>query len=185
MNIISGFCATLLLLCQTVISNFDFEYDNQDEFVKGIVQCTQGFNAIIPPQQRVVVVISMAQAALESDWGKSRFAKLGNNFYGIIETNLEKPHVTALGDSNIHLKAYGRKCESVASYITLLNTHPLFEELREIRLKQFIAGEMDIEARVNALRTYAIDPFYAYKIKDTIAYLHKTYPTIFHLTTDA
>jgi len=185
MNIISGFCATLLLLCQTVISNFDFEYDNQDEFVTGIVECTQGFNAIIPPQQRVVAVISMAQAALESDWGKSRFAKLGNNFYGVIETNLEKPHITALGDPNIHLRSYGRKCESVADYITLLNAHPLFEELREIRLKQFIAGEMDLDARVNALRTYAIDPFYAYKIKDTIAYLHRTYPTLFHLTTPA
>ena len=67
MNIISGFCATLLLLCQTVVSNFDFRYDTQDEFVKGIVQCTQAFNAVVPPQQRVVVVISMTQPALESD----------------------------------------------------------------------------------------------------------------------
>ena len=66
MNIVSGFCATLLLLCQTVVSNFDFKYDTQDEFVKGIVNCTQAFNAVIPPQQRVVVVISMAQAALGS-----------------------------------------------------------------------------------------------------------------------
>jgi len=175
----------LLLLCQTVISNFDFEYDNQDEFVKGIIHCTQALNAVIPPQQRVVVVLSVAQAGLESDWGKSRFAKLGNNFYGIIETDLEKPHITALENSNIHLKVYGRKCESVASYIHLLNVNPLFEELRELRLKQFIAGEMDLEARINALRMYAIDPFYAYKIKDTIAYLHKTYPTLFHLTTPA
>ena len=185
MNIISGFCATLLVLCQTVVSNFDFEYDNQDEFVKGIINCTQAFNAVIPPQQRVVVVISMAQAALESNWGKSRFAELGNNFYGVVETNLEKPHITALGDPTIHLRSYGRKCESVADYITLLNQHALFEELREIRLKQFISGEMDINARVDALRTYAIDPFYAYKIKDTIAYLYRTYPTIFHLTTPA
>ena len=181
MDIISGFCATLLVLCQSVISNFDFKYDTQDEFVKGIVQWTQAFNAVIPPQQRVVVVISVAQAGLESDWGKSRFAELGNNFYGIIETDLEKPHVTALGNPNIHLKAYGRKCESVASYITVLNSHPLFEELRELRLKQFIGGEVDIDSRVNALRVYAIDPFYAYKVRDTVKYLYREYPSIFKI----
>ena len=185
MNIISGFCATLLLLCQTVISNFDFKYDNQDEFVKGIVECTQAFNAVIPPQQRVVVVLSVAQAGLESDWGQSRFAKLGNNFYGIIESDLEKPHITALGNPNIHLRVYGRKCESVAAYITLLNANPLFEEFREIRLKQFIAGEVNIEELASTLHAYAIDPFYVYKVKDTVAYLYKTYPNLFHLTTPA
>ena len=57
----------MLLLCQTVISNYDFKYDNQDEFVKGIIQCTQAFNTVIPPQQRVVVVLSVAQAGLESN----------------------------------------------------------------------------------------------------------------------
>ena len=35
MNIISGFCATLLLLCQTVISNFDFEYEDFDPDICG------------------------------------------------------------------------------------------------------------------------------------------------------
>jgi len=186
MNIISGFCATLLLLCQTVISNFDFEYGNQDEFVKGIVQCTQSFNAVIPPQQRVVVIISMAQAGLESDWGKSRFAQLGNNFYGIGESDPTEPHMRALHDINVRVKIYGRKCESVADYITMLNSSSFFKEYREIRLKQFIGGgEVDIDDLVDALRSYATDPFYVYKVKDTISYLYRTYPTIFHLTTGA
>ena len=179
MNIISGFCATLLLLCQSVISNFDFKYDTQEEFVKGIVQCTQAFNTVIPPQQRVVVVLSVAQAALESNWGKSRFAKLGNNFYGIIESDLERPHITALDNPNIHLKMYGRKCESVASYITLLNSSYLFEEFREIRLKQYIVGEVNINDLVETLRAYANDPFYTYKVRDTVKYLYREYPSIF------
>jgi len=117
MNIISGFCATLLLICQSVLNDLDFKYDNQDEFVTGIIQCTQSFNAVVPPQHRLVIVISVAQAALESDWGKSRFAQLGNNFYGIIETDLEKPHLTALGNPDIHLKVYDKKCYSVADYL--------------------------------------------------------------------
>jgi len=179
MNIISSFCATLLLLCQTVIGNFDFEYDNRDEFVEGIVQCTQSFNAVIPPQQRVVIVISMAQAALESDWGKSRFAQLGNNFYGIGESNPTEPHIKALNDPNVRVKIYGRKCESVADYITMLNTSSFFKEYREIRLKQFIGRDVDIDALVDTLHSYATDPFYVYKVKDTIKYIYREYPTIF------
>ena len=185
MNIISGFCATLLLLCQSVLNDLDFKYDNRDEFVTGIIQCTQSFNAVVPPQHRLVIVISVAQAALESNWGKSRFAQLGNNFYGIIETDLEKPHLTALGNPDIHLKVYDKKCYSVADYLALLNTSSLFKEYRDERAKAFVTGTVDLDPLIMSLHVFAVDPFYTYKIKDTVAYLHRTYPTIFHLTTPA
>ena len=185
MNIISGFCATLLLICQSVLNDLDFKYDNQDEFVTGIIQCTQSFNAVVPPQHRLVLVVSVAQAALESDWGKSSFAQLGNNFYGIIETNLEKPHITALGNPDIHLRVYDKKCYSVADYLSLLNTSSLFKEYRDERAKAFVTGTVDLDPLIMSLHVFAVDPFYTYKIKDTVAYLHRTYPTIFHLTTPA
>jgi flagellum-specific peptidoglycan hydrolase FlgJ len=185
MNIISGFCATLLLICQSVLNDLDFKYDSQDEFVTGIIQCTQSFNAVVPPQHRLVIVISVAQAALESNWGKSRFAQLGNNFYGIIETDLEKPHLTALGNPDIHLKVYDKKCYSVADYLALLNTSSLFKEYRDERAKAFVTGTVDLDPLIMSLHVFAVDPFYTYKIKDTVAYLHRTYPTIFHLTTPA
>jgi Bax protein len=185
MNIISGFCATLLLICQSVLNDLDFKYDSQDEFVTGIIQCTQSFNAVVPPQHRLVIVISVAQAALESNWGKSRFAQLGNNFYGIIETDLEKPHLTALENPDIHLKVYDKKCYSVADYLTLLNTSSLFKEYRDERAKAFVTGTVDLDPLIMSLHVFAVDPFYTYKIKDTVAYLHRTYPTIFHLTTPA
>ena len=185
MNIISGFCATLLLICQSVLNDLDFKYDSQDEFVTGIIQCTQSFNAVVPPQHRLVLVVSVAQAALESDWGKSRFAQLGNNFYGIIETDLEKPHLTALGNPDVHLKVYDKKCYSVADYLSLLNTSSLFKEYRDERAKAFVTGTVDLDPLIMSLHVFAVDPFYTYKIKDTVAYLHRTYPTIFHLTTPA
>ena len=50
-------------------------------------------NAFIPPPERVIVAISVAQAILESDWGRSRFAVEGNNYYGIIETDNTEPHI--------------------------------------------------------------------------------------------
>ena len=184
MNTLSSFCATLLMLCQPFINQYDFKYTNSKEFVNGIIQCTQSFNAVIPPQHRVVIIVSVAQAALESDWGKSRFAQLGNNFYGIVETDPTEPHIEALRSDTI-VKKYGRKCESIADYIGLLNANKHFIEYQEIRMKQYVTGVIDIDALVSTLHAYAQDPFYVYKIKDTIKYLYATYPTLFKRPTEA
>ena len=88
-------CATLFLLCNPIINGFDFSYDinPRDDFVKGIAECTIVNNAFIPPPERVIVAISVAQAILESDWGRSRFAKEANNFYGMIQTDITEPHI--------------------------------------------------------------------------------------------
>ena len=174
---IKSICATLLL-CSLFSYNFDFQYSNKDEFVRGITECTVHFNTAIPPQYRAIVVISVAQAALESNWGESRFARLGNNFYGMIQTDKTEPHIKAL-DSDILLKKYGRKCESVADYITLLNIGRDFVEYREIRDKETVTQEVDLEEIINSLHTFAIDKEYTKKIKKTVDYLLRNYPEIF------
>jgi beta-N-acetylglucosaminidase len=174
---IKSICATLLL-CSLSSYNFDFKYSNKDEFVKGITECTVHFNSAIPPQYRAVVVISVAQAILESNWGESRFAKLGNNFYGMIQTDKTEPHIKAL-DSDILLKRYGRKCESVADYITLLNIGTDFVEYRNVRNKETVLQEVDLDEIINTLHTFAIDKEYTNKIKKTVDYLLREYPEIF------
>ena len=174
---IKSICATLLL-CSLSSYNFDFKYSNKDEFVKGITECTVHFNSAIPPQYRAVVVISVAQAILESNWGESRFARLGNNFYGMIQTDKTEPHIKAL-DSDILLKKYGRKCESVADYITLLNIGRDFVEYRNVRDKETVTREVDLDEIINTLHTFAIDKEYTKKIKKTVDYLLREYPEIF------
>ena len=174
---IKSICATLLL-CSLSSYNFDFKYSNKDEFVRGITECTVHFNSAIPPQYRAVVVISVAQAILESNWGESRFAKLGNNFYGMIQTDKTEPHIKAL-DSDILLKRYGRKCESVADYITLLNIGRDFVEYRNVRDKETVTREIDLDEIINTLHTFAIDKEYTKKIKKTVDYLLREYPEIF------
>ena len=174
---IKSICATLLL-CSLSSYNFDFKYSNKDEFVKGITECTVHFNTAIPPQYRAIVVISVAQAILESKWGESRFAKLGNNFYGMIQTDKTEPHIKAL-DSDILLKRYGRKCESVADYITLLNIGRDFVEYRNVRDKETVTREVDLDEIINTLHTFAIDKEYTKKIKKTVNYLLREYPEIF------
>ena len=174
---IKSICATLLL-CSLSSYNFDFKYSNKDEFVRGITECTVHFNSAIPPQYRAVVVISVAQAILESNWGESRFARLGNNFYGMIQTDKTEPHIKAL-DSDILLKKYGRKCESVADYITLLNIGRDFVEYRNVRDKETVTQEVDLDEIINTLHTFAIDKEYTKKIKKTVDYLLREYPEIF------
>ena len=174
---IKSICATLLL-CSFFNYNFDFKYSNKDEFVRGITECTVHFNTAIPPQYRGIVVISVAQAILESNWGESRFAKLGNNFYGMIETDKTKPHIKAL-DSGIILRKYNRKCESVADYITLLNTGTQFTEYRKVRNKETVTQQVNLDEIINSLNTFALDKDYTKKIKKTVDYLLQEYSEIF------
>jgi uncharacterized FlgJ-related protein len=178
-------CLTLLLFCQTAFNNFDFEYSNKKEFVQGIADCTVLANTFIPPTERVIILISVAQAVLESDWGQSRFAKVGNNFYGMIEIDPTSRHLKALRNPNIMIRIYDKKCESVSDYINTLNTHPNFEEYQDLLIKQYISGNIDPIAIVKTLKSYAIDPHYVDKLLNTMGGLLKEYPNIFHLTTKA
>ena len=173
-------CATLLVICNPLLNGFDFNYDinPRDQFVQGVAECTVLNNAFIPPPERVVVVVSVAQAILESDWGRSRFAKEANNFYGIIETDATEPHIKSL-NSNIMLKMYGNKCESVADYIDLLNNSSAFKEYRDLRVKQYMSDDVNIFELIDTLENYAVDPEYTKKLLAVTLGLFEKYPQIF------
>ena len=173
-------CATLFILCNPLVNGFDFNYSMspQDQFVKGIAECTILNNAFVPPNERVVVAVSVAQAILESDWGRSRFARQGNNFYGIIQTDETEPHMKSL-NSNIMLKVYGNKCESVADYIDLLNTSSAFEEYRDLRIGQYMNDNVNVYDLIQTLENYAVDPKYTKKLLAVTLGLFEKYPQIF------
>jgi len=173
-------CATLLVICNPLLNGFDFNYDinPRDQFIQGIAECTVLNNAFIPPPERVVVVVSVAQAILESDWGRSRFAKEANNFYGIIQTDETEPHIKSL-NSNIMLKMYGNKCESVADYIDLLNNSSAFKEYRDLRVKQYMSDDVNIFELIETLENYAVDPKYTKKLLAVTLGLFEKYPQIF------
>ena len=175
-------CATLLVLCSPILNGYDFNYakDDRDHFVQGVAECTVTYNAFISPHERVVVVLSVAQARIESDWGTSRFAREANNFYGIIQTDKTEPHIKALG-SNILLKKYGRKCESVADYVELLNNSSFFEGYRNLRMQQVLIEEVDVFALIDTLDAYAKDPKYQAKLKDIVVSLLEDYPLLFKI----
>jgi Bax protein len=86
---------------------------------------------VLPPS------LVLAQAATESGWGTSRFAREGNNLFG------QRTYRTGNGivpanrpDGETHeVKRFGTLFESVRSYMLNLNTHAAYRELRELRAK--------------------------------------------------
>ena len=94
-------CATFLVLCQIHITDLQ---DHQTQFVNQITKCAIEYNSMVEAPNRLPVFLVIAQSAFESDWGRSRFAIEGNNYFGIreyTETNqvkFENGQLTILED---------------------------------------------------------------------------------------
>lgn len=88
--------------------------------------------------QRVDVVpadLALAQAALESAWGRSRFARQGNNFFGqwcFTEGCGLVPKRRAEGASH-EVQVFDSVTASVRTYMRNLNSHPAYKPMRRIR----------------------------------------------------
>ena len=82
---------------------------------------------------QVPVSLALAQAAIESGWGTSRFATLGNALFG---QWTENPDVRGLlpakrGENQFHrVRAFSKLIRSVWKYAHNLNTHPAYGEFR-------------------------------------------------------
>lgn len=77
----------------------------------------------------------IAQAAIESAWGQSRFAKQANNYFG------QHCHEQGCGlvpkkrakHRSFEVRSFDSKLSSIKSYIHNLNTHHTYQHLRQIR----------------------------------------------------
>ena len=112
---------------------------NNKDFVEKIFRCVEGLYADYqkyPLERQVPFDLIVAMAAYESAWGTSRFAKEGNNFFGIRTWDLDKiPHMKAKGrpDANWGVRKYRSMCSCIQDYIQILNNHPAYEEFRTAR----------------------------------------------------
>jgi Bax protein len=86
---------------------------------------------VLPPS------LVMAQAANESAWGTSRFAKLGNNYFGQWCFEHGCGLVPKQRDSNKahEVATFNSPQESLESYMQNLNSHPAYQLLRDIRIQ--------------------------------------------------
>ena len=101
----------------------------------------------------VPVSLIMAQGALESSWGSSRFALEGNNLFGIRTWN--KGGIVSAGldleeGKSLSFASYASLLDSVRAYILMLNRVPAYYELRKIREES-----MDSLLLANGLHQYS------------------------------
>ena len=113
--------------------------ENNEQFVTEIFRCVEGLysnHTKYPLKKQVPFDLIVAMAAYESAWGQSRFAKEGNNFFGIRTWDLENvPHMKAKQRPNASwgVRKYSSLCSCIQDYIQILNNHPAYEEFRNAR----------------------------------------------------
>ena len=123
----------------------EFTYTNDIQFVRAMHKCINFINFTLPKDQRVPYEMIIGQAALESAWGQSRFAKEANNLFGIRTWNKDTPHLLPQGVEKWPgwgVKAFASKCDSVHYYIDLLNNHNAYKEFRQLRQRMLDNNEM-------------------------------------------
>ena len=98
---------------------------------------------------------------LETNWGKSRFARNGNNLFGIRAVNNEE----FIYSANLKkVKKYLTFCSSVEDYIDLLSFGKPYKEFKEELIRQWMLDSVDIPKLINHLDNYAEDNQYKSKL---------------------
>lgn len=84
---------------------------------------------IVPPS------LAIAQAAIESGWGSSRFAREGNAVFGqwTFTPGAGMVPLRRDEDKSHEVKRFSGLLESVADYVMNLNRHPAYKEFRATR----------------------------------------------------
>ena len=116
----------------------EFTYTNETQFMISMHKCINYINFNTPKHLRVPYEMIIGQAALESGWGTSRFAKEANNLFGIRTWTKSQPHLLPQGIDKWPgwgVRVFASKCDSVKEYVRLLNEHPAYEEFRKLREK--------------------------------------------------
>lgn len=84
---------------------------------------TEDINKLVSRLKTHPVSIILAQAAIESGWGESRFFKKANNIFGMWSVNKNEPRIRALKTRNgkaIYLKKYASLSDSIDDYFVLI-----------------------------------------------------------------
>ena len=113
--------------------------------------------------------IVLAQAATESGWGTSRFAKEYNALFGQYTYNEKKgviPYEREIGKKHL-IKHFSSLDKSVESYFKNINTHYDYEKFRIIR-NAMHEDNLDIKLLTKALDVYAEDKSYCDTINSII-----------------
>ena len=93
-------------------------------------------NAFLKKIDTIPPSLALAQAAIESGWGKSRFVKVANNIFGHWEYSNKGIKPKSKYDHikiNYSLKKFNSLEDSIRAYMLNLNRNPAYKEFRKKR----------------------------------------------------
>ena len=150
----------------------NFERENNQTFINSVGACV---NYIYNTTTDVIPVnfeVLLAQAALESGWGNSRFALEGKNLFGVRTYDLREPHMLPSNNpKKWGVRVYMHECDSVQHYIDIINNGSAYDKYRELRDN----GIEDSLQYVETLGAYAADKKYFPKLRSIIKKLREEY----------
>jgi uncharacterized FlgJ-related protein len=150
----------------------DFERANNQTFINSVGACVNYIYNTTTDVTPVIYEILLAQAALESGWGNSRFSLEGKNLFGIRTYDLREPHMLPSNNpKKWGVRVYMHECDSVQHYMDILNSGSAYEKYRELRDN----GIEDSLLYVETLGAYAADKKYFPKLKSIIKKLRTEY----------
>ena len=153
----------------------EFVYETNEQFIKELQSCINFINLGLHKYERIPTELIIAQAVLESNYGKSRFAKQGNNLFGIRTWNLKEKHIKPFDtkDQTFGIKVFESKCSCVRYYIKILNNSAAFADFRKMRKKMLDNNYINVLSLTNYISKFATDKDYVAKVKRTIKELRK------------
>ncbi len=116
------------------------------------------FETLLRRVDTISPAIAIAQAALESGWGQSRFAMQGNALYGQRTWSRGAGIVPGERDDGkrFEVKNFDRLLDSVRDYALNLNRHAAYADLRAMRAEMRAAdAPFDAHALATGLSTYS------------------------------
>jgi len=121
---------------KVALSEPDIISGTNEQFVASLDSCIDYVYKSVSKDYRLPKEMIVAQAVLESGWGRSRFANEANNLFGI--RTFDKSDKWMLPESKKDwtgwgVKVYSSKCASVRDYVRIINEVWAYEELRLAR----------------------------------------------------
>ena len=146
-----------------------FGYKNNKEFIQSVNKCADYLDKRIKKEQRIPRKLLLTQAALESNYGRSRYAIEGNNLMGIYQfKNLENGMAPSKNpNAPFRVAKFKSKCHSIEYYINLLNNKDSYKSFRNERELQSKLRINDVNRYFNLLYNYSTNREYPQLLKRT------------------
>ena len=141
-------------------------------FVYSVNSCIEHLYEDMTIDKQIPKELILAQAVVETGWGKSRFANQANNLFGIRTFDRDDNYMlpkTLTNWPGWGVKVFASKCDSVEYYVRIINEVWAYEAFRSLRQRHLNDGVIpDGMELAMTLDSYATDPNYIPLVRSVI-----------------